>query len=244
LILVPSILSVDAAYTRAIGVREGSRVRYVGDVVPEHLLIDFGLLQSSPRILNQSGASDVLSIFTALWDWREAGKRTGEFYSVGIASESKVVLDRLLAGAAELRDVTDAGLRLLSEMFVAEVRLCEIVGNARPEEGSEHYVAYCIEAMTKKHFLHGQLVGMGIVLAGAYQGQDVTPIQDFFRVMGLDISPEANGLDRATVRQALLQMRDYVRSETQLLPGVFHFRNGIEPAEADRILDVLEGKGA
>ena len=32
LVLVPSILSVDAAFTRAVGVREDQRVCYVGDI--------------------------------------------------------------------------------------------------------------------------------------------------------------------------------------------------------------------
>jgi glycerol dehydrogenase-like iron-containing ADH family enzyme len=240
LVLVPSILSVDAAFTKAIGVREGSRVRYVGEVYPEHLLIDFGLLSAAPRILNLAGAGDVLSIFTALWDWRVAGRWHGEFFDADIAAQSQGLLDRLLAGAPDLRDVTDTGLRTLAELYVGEVRLCEIVGNSRPEEGSEHYVAYCLEHLTGRHFLHGALVGMGVLLAGAYQGQDVGPIARYLREIGLDCSFAGVGTTRDEVRACLLAMGDYVRQETQLLPGVFHFRDGITGSEADRVIAEVE----
>ena len=42
------------------------------------------------------------------------------------------------------------------------------------------------------------------------------------------------------MRRALLHMGDYVKQETQLLPGVFHFRGGVTPGEADRVLDALD----
>ncbi len=236
LVLVPSILSVDAAYTKAIGVREGSRVRYVGAVFPDHLLIDYGLLQRADPVLNRAGAGDILSIFTALWDWREAGTRLDEPYDATIADESRALLQRLFDGAPEIGAVSETGLRLLSDLYVAEVRLCEIVGNARPEEGAEHHVAYCLEHLTKRHYLHGALVGLGVLLAGDYQGQDVAPVRRFLDGIRLDTSCAALNTTPREVRDCLLALRDYVTRETQLMPGVFHFRNGVPPADADALV--------
>ncbi|MBM4396684.1 MAG: iron-containing alcohol dehydrogenase [Deltaproteobacteria bacterium] len=236
LVLVPTILSVDAAYTKAIGVREGGRVRYVGAVYPDHLLIDYGLLQAADPILNRAGVGDILSIFTAIWDWREAGARLGEPYDAGVAAESRALLDRLFEGAAGIGCCSDAGLHLLSELYVGEVRLCELVGNARPEEGSEHYVAYCLEHRTGRHYLHGALVGMGVLLAGAYQGQDVGPVKRFLSDVRLDSSYRAVGTTADEVRSCLLGMGDYVAHESQLLPGVFHFRGGISAADAGAVM--------
>ena len=235
LVLVPSILSVDAAFTRAAGVREGGRVRYVGDVVPEHLLIDFALLQEAPPDLNRAGTGDVLSIVTALWDWREAGDR-GEDYDAGIAAQAAGLLDRMYAGAATLRDVTDAGLRLLAELYVAEVRLCERVGTSRPEEGSEHYLAYCIEKTTGRPYLHGRLVGLCVDLVGRLQGQDTSTVRGFLETLGLDCSLDAVGLSRGELRESLLNMPDYLAGEPQLLPGVFHFRGALPSAEVETLV--------
>ena len=164
LVLMPSILSVDAAFCKAIAVREDNRVRYIGAVFPDYLLIDYDLLRTAPPDLNRAGVGDVISIFTALWDWREAAARLGEPYDAAIAAESSKLLDRLYAGAGALRDVTDDGLQLLSELYVGEVRLCEMMGSSRPEEGSEHFIAYCLEALTRRSFLHGRLVGLGVLV--------------------------------------------------------------------------------
>ncbi len=236
LVLVPSILSVDAAYTKAIGIREGSRVRYVGAMFPDHFLIDYGILQAADPLLNRAGVGDILSIFTALWDWREAGVRLGEFHDEGVATRSEALLHRMFDGAGEIGRCTEAGLHLLSELYVGEVVLCEMVGNARPEEGSEHYVAYCLEHQTRRHYLHGALVGMGVLLAGAYQGQDVVPVRKFLRDVQLDSSYKAVGTTGDEVRRCLLAMGDYVGQESQLLPGVFHFKGCIGPDDANAVM--------
>jgi glycerol-1-phosphate dehydrogenase [NAD(P)+] len=240
LVLVPSILSADAAFTRAIAVREGSRVRYVGEILPEALLIDYDLLSRAPRALNLSGVGDILSIFTALWDWKEAGLRLGEAYDPEIASASRGVLDRLLVGAPALRALGEEGLHLLAESYREEVALCERFGNARPEEGSEHYIAYCLEYLTKRHFLHGRLVSLCTLLAAHCQGQDTGPVRSFLEEVGLACSFAAVGTCRREMRDALIGMDDYIRQERQLLPGVFHFRGGIREEEADAVLDAVE----
>ena len=239
LVLMPSILSVDAGYTRAIGVREGSKVRYVGDARPLHLLIDFGVLQAAPPLLNKAGVGDIASIFTALWDWREAASRLAEAYDARVAAESQGVLDRLFAAGAEIREVTERGLVELSEGFVAEVRLCEQVGNARPEEGSEHYLAYCLESLTRRPYVHGQLIAACIALAGRVQGQDLAPFLAFLEELDLDVRLKTLRTSAEEMRAALLAVKEYVARETCLLPGVFHFREALTEDEVDEVLGSL-----
>jgi glycerol-1-phosphate dehydrogenase [NAD(P)+] len=236
LVLMPTILSVDAGYTRAVGVREGGRVRYVGDARPQRLLIDFDVLRQAPAVLNRAGAGDILSIFTALCDWRAAAEARGEAYDAGVAAESQALLDRLYAGAGALRDQTDAGLGLLSELYVGEVVLCEQVGNSRPEEGSEHYLAYALEAHSGGHYVHGQLIGLCVVIAGLWQGQDVAPVLRFLRELGLDCRPEAVGTSRDTLCKVVADLPRWLAGEPQLLPGVFHLRPPA-PAEAESLVD-------
>jgi len=239
LVLMPSILSVDAAYCKAIAVRENGKVRYIGSVYPDYFLIDFDLIRSAPKPLNRAGVGDIVSIFTALWDWKESGVRLNEPYDPATASESKKLLDRLFSGAEQLKDVTDEGIQLLSELYVGEVRLCELVGNSRPEEGSEHYIAYCVESLTKRAYLHGRLVGLGVLLAGAWQGQDVRPVKEFFRTLGLGVTFEETGVTREEMKRALLSMGDYLGAETQLLPGVFHFRGAPSETEIGELLEAV-----
>ena len=123
LVLIPSILSVDAAFTRAAGVRYVDKksgktsVRYVGDISAtlKGLIIDHNLLKSAPNELNQAGIGDILSISTALWDWREASKRQGESFSRSIAEKSLSVLNKLIMEAeSNIAECNDKGLSLLS----------------------------------------------------------------------------------------------------------------------------------
>lgn len=239
LVLIPSILSVDAAFTSSIAVREYRRVRYVGEVTPAHLLVDFNILQAAPPMLNRAGVGDVLSIFTALWDWNEASKRTGERYDPVVAGEADSLLEHMMSNVFELQMVTEDGLRKLAELFCEEVRLCNRVGSSRPEEGSEHHLAYCIEATTGKVLLHGRLVAMCTCLAAEYQGQDTRRIRAFLRDLQLDCSPGAVGVTREELRRSLGQVCTFVREEDQLLPGAFHFADQITPQELHGLMGTL-----
>ena len=118
--------------------------------------------------------------------------------------------------------------------------LCERAGNARPEEGSEHYFAYALEHRTRRHYLHGALVGLGVMLAGAWQGQDIAPVATFLRDVGLDCRFEAVGCTAGEVRDTLRAMDAYLAHESQLLPGVFHFRGAPGPDDADRLIAQVE----
>ena len=224
LVLVPTVLSVDAPYTKAVGVRVNHCVRYVGEVFPEHFLVDFDILRQSPKRLNRAGIGDVLSIFTALPDWRLGRDQQGEAYEEGIAGESQNLLHRLFAGADDIRECNEQGLKLISELYVGEVALCELVGNSRPEEGSEHYFAYALESITRKSYIHGELIAFSVLLAALYQDQDVDGVLDFLRRVDVVYLPEQIGVSWDEVERALLSLPEFLGRESQLLYGVFHHK--------------------
>ena len=62
----------------------------------------------------------------------------------------------------------------------------------------------------------------------------------FLKEIDLNCTLAAIGSNRAEMLRALTHIHTYVQMETQLLPGVFHFRSPIDEAEADRILTALE----
>ena len=69
LVQLPTLASVDACFTRMSALRDGERVRYDGDAVPDEVLIDYEILGSAPLALLSAGIGDVLSCLTALADW-------------------------------------------------------------------------------------------------------------------------------------------------------------------------------
>jgi len=207
MVLVPSIVSVDAPLTNTVAVRVDKTVKYVGDIFPEELLIDYDLIQQAPKAFNRAGACDIASIHTALHDWRLAHERNGEKFDAAVAQLAKDCLDELDRNAAEVYDVTPKGIDTIVDLFRREVEFCTQVGNARPEEGSEHIVCYNIEHITRRHFLHGDLVGLGIFMMSRLQGNDPGYALDLIQRCGLRYTvPDAT---REEVRQTMETLKAF-----------------------------------
>jgi glycerol-1-phosphate dehydrogenase [NAD(P)+] len=213
LILIPSIASVDACVTHLVAVREDGRVRNIGHAQAERLLIDYTLISAAPPRLNRPGAADVLSIHTASFDWRLGHEKTGEAYNEDIARRCANVVDELEQSAADIRDVGHAGIRKLIELFEDENDLCLELGAYRPEEGSEHFFAYNAEHATGKHFIHGELVNLGILLMSRLQGNRPEWVKTLLDDLGALYRPADIGMEMDELREILLTLAEYCRNE-------------------------------
>jgi len=217
LIVAPSIISVDAWLCRSIAVRVGHKVRYIGDAAAESIIVDTDLLREAPRELNLAGVCDVVSIATALGDWRIARDRFGARFDGGVYDEAKRIADDMIAAAPRIAKLDDDGICALVEGIADEVGLCERWGDARPEEGGEHFLAYCLEEKTHAHYLHGKLVAMNILIVLKLQREhavyDWRELKRFFDTIGLDYSPGSQNILREELKSALLSVSDYVRDE-------------------------------
>lgn len=185
MVLVPTIVSVDAPLTNMIAVRVDKTVQYVGDIFPEELLVDHSLIQAAPPELNRAGACDIASIHTALYDWRLAHDHRGEAYHPRIADQARECLSILDAAAQDVFQVTPKGIDTIIDLYRREVEFCAEIGTSRPEEGAEHIVAYALEHLTRRHFLHGDLVGLGIWTMARLQDNAHEWALDLIRRCGL-----------------------------------------------------------
>ncbi len=237
LILIPSIVSVDACVTHLVAVREGSRVRNVGHAEAEGVLVDYTLVSSAPPRLNRAGAADILSIHTASHDWRSGGEKPDETYSEDIARRCEDVVKDLESDASEIRDVSHAGIRKLVELFEAENDLCLELGNYRPEEGSEHFFAYNAEHATGKHFIHGELVFLGILLMSRLQGNRPEWVKSLLDKLGALYRPADIGLTIEELKRILLTLAEYCRNEN--LPHTIIYDAEITPAVVDELVSDL-----
>ncbi len=213
LILIPSVVSVDACVTQSIGVRDEGRVHYVGQVRPERLVVDFDLIRAAPARLNRAGAGDILSIHTGSFDWRLGHDKEGERYDPRVAERCAELLQELEWKAAEICQVSDEGIRTLVELFDAENDLCESFGNSRPEEGSEHFFAYNAELRTGKQFIHGELVCLGVLLMSRLQGNRPEWVKGLLEDLGMLYRPADIGLDPRELRDTLLTLSDFCQEE-------------------------------
>jgi len=238
MVLVPTIISVDAPLTNMIAVRVDKTVQYAGDIWPQELIIDHRLIQQAPKDLNRAGSCDIASIHTALYDWQLAHQDTGEAYYPDVAELARKCLAELDRNAAEVYDVTPKGIDTIVDLFRREVEFCARIGVSRPEEGSEHIVAYNLEHLTGRHFLHGDLVGLGIFTMARLQNNDPDWAIDLIRRCGLrytvpDASPEE-------VRKCLETLKSF-RKHAGLFYSVIDTRE-ITPDFIDETLAALFGR--
>ncbi len=212
-VLVPSIASVDACVTNTIAVREEGKVRYIGFVVPQVVLADFWLMESAPPHLNRAGVGDILSIHTALWDWRAAAGQGLIRFDADVARRVAALEDGIEERAEGIHAVTEEALQWLVEAYAGENALCLRVGHSRPEEGSEHFFAYNVEHRTGRGFVHGELVCLGVLLMSRLQENQPERIKRILEATRVRFQPRDLGLSLAEVEAALLTLLAYVEAE-------------------------------
>jgi glycerol-1-phosphate dehydrogenase [NAD(P)+] len=226
LVVLPTALSVDAFLTASSGIRQDGCVQYIPTKVPDKLILDFDVITAAPDWIRAAGITDVLSIATGCWDWKfahEKGKNpAGMEFIPWVYDNAQTILRGAIDCAEAAGRGNRLGLKSLYDCLVMEVQLCNQIGHARPEEGSEHYFAYCAEQFTGPGWPHGDLVGPGILLMAERQGQDIHPYEVALKACNIPldrIPPDA-------VRRTITQLPDYCRKHA--LPfGIAHVQEEV-----------------
>ncbi len=209
LVVIPTALSVDAFITAASGIRRDGCVYYIETKPPEDLILDLDVIAAGPESIRAAGITDVMSIATGSWDWKFANERgenpPGMEFIPWVYENALVILGAVL-DCAEAADAGDQqGLKTLYDCLAMEVQLCNQVGHARPEEGSEHYFAYCAENFLGHGLPHGDLVGPGIIHAARWQGQDTTRLEKALKACHIPL----DRIPAETVEQVRLELPAY-----------------------------------
>ena len=194
LVVLPTALSVDAFITWASGIRkhsplplgEGLGVRdgcvyYIETKSPEILILDLDVIAKAPASIRAAGITDVMSIATGSWDWKFAHEQNknpaGMEFHQWVYDNAQSILNGVLDCAEAAGRGDRDGLKTLFDCLCMEVQLCNQIGHARPEEGSEHYFAYAVENEMGHGLPHGDLVGPAILLIAKLQGQDTSRLE-------------------------------------------------------------------
>jgi glycerol dehydrogenase-like iron-containing ADH family enzyme len=214
LIQAPSITSVDAPFTDAIGVRRGGRVKYIGAVVPAFVVLDVDLIRSAPPRLNRAGIGDILSCHTGLFDWRLAvAHDRGAPWDESAAALGRRLLDELTEHVDAIRGVTPAAVRWLASAYRRIGAACNALRHSRFEEGSEHFLGYAYEHQTGAHPLHGELIAMCVVAMSTLQANEPAWAREVVVRSGVRANPLDLGIDKAQFVQSVLSLPQYVERE-------------------------------
>jgi glycerol-1-phosphate dehydrogenase [NAD(P)+] len=213
---VPTAMTVNAPFGHRSGLRLDGIVRYVGFSVPEAVYVDFDVIASAPAGLNRAGVGDILCYHTAHLDWsltHRLGKDEPQWpYDERLVSAARERLDAVLGALDAIHDVTDHGIRTLMEAHRWGGDTFHASGwNPRHIEGVEHFFFYNLERRTGRHFIHGQPVGLGIVLGSVMHDAGADEMVAALHRAGVDIRPEAMGVTWDDAEAAMRTLGTFVR---------------------------------
>jgi glycerol-1-phosphate dehydrogenase [NAD(P)+] len=213
---VPTAMTVNAPFGQRAGLRRDGIVRYVGWAVPQAVYVDLDVVRSAPAGLNRAGVGDILCYHTAHLDWqlsRDLGKTEDRWpYDESLVAAARSRLDAVLVALDDIRDVTDVGIRTLMDAHRWGGDTFHASGwDPRHIEGVEHFFFYALERQTGRHFIHGQPVGLGIVLGSVLHDDGADTFVEALRRVGVDIRPEAMGCTWDEVGEAMRTLGTFVR---------------------------------
>ena len=213
LVQVPTITSVDASFTDAVGIRDAGRVKYVGRIRPLMVLVDLPLIRSAPPRLNRAGVGDILSCHTGLFDWRlAAAAGHGHPWDDSLAALGNGLLDELESAAADIAAVSEAGVRFIAGAYRRIGAACASAGHSRFEEGSEHFWAYAYEHATGAHPVHGEIISLATCALAHVQGNDPDRVRRIVSSSGVRANPLDLGVTSDEFAAALLGLAEYSRA--------------------------------
>lgn len=211
LVQIPSITSVDAGFTDAVGVRVDGNVRYIGNIRPEKVVLDTALVCGAPAHLNRAGIGDIISCATGLFDWRFASSQgIGHEWRDDLAELGKKLLVDLADNLDEIARVTPTGVRFLAESYRVIGAACAAAGHSRFEEGSEHFWAYAYESLTGAHPVHGEIIAFAVVVMAHVQGNEPERWRDYVVRSQVRAHPGDIGISKDDFAQTCAHLSQYV----------------------------------
>ena len=180
--LILTMISTNAFSTdKACLIKNGKKTTLQAKT-PNIVIFDKELLKNA-KDFNNLGLCDVLSIHTALFDWKLANKYNGEKINKYYKIADKL-LQKMKKFIFKNFDVLDKKLWQSFKFIEQSGIITNKYGSGRPESGSEHIYAKEIESRIEK-VVHGLAVINGIKIMSQWQNnvdEDIEKIYDMFEI--------------------------------------------------------------
>ena len=166
---IPSMLSTNSYATNKVAIIENEKKITLNAKMPDKIIIDNTFLKLSEEE-NLYGLADVLSIYTALYDWKIANEDINEKIDENIYAKAENLLVEVMnfINTNSFDKITENNLKLFE--FIGKAGyITNLYGTGRPESGSEHILAKEIES--KINIPHGISVSIGIIIMSIIQKQ-------------------------------------------------------------------------
>ncbi|MCL2690112.1 MAG: iron-containing alcohol dehydrogenase family protein [Chitinispirillia bacterium] len=159
MISVPTSISNDGFASPSASLLVYGKRRTQKARIPFGVVIDTEIIKKSPEPYTYSGIGDLISKYTANFDWKLAHRMTQEPVNDFAALISSNAVDIMVNYPK--KDIKDLEfLRLICGCLVMSGVAMEVCGSSRPASGSEHLVSHAYDMIASSNSLHGIQVGV------------------------------------------------------------------------------------
>lgn len=205
---IPSMLSTNSYATNKVALIDNGKKMTLEAKMPDKIIIDNEILKLSKNE-NLYGLADVLSIYTALYDWKIANKDINEEIDKDIYDRADKLFYEVLEFINNnlLEDIVDNNMELFKFIGIAGY-ITNLYGTGRPESGSEHIMAKEIER--RIDIPHGMSVSVGIMTMTLLQNREVNGILDAIKKMNIFENSYKYGLSKEIIEKSFLELEPRV----------------------------------
>jgi glycerol-1-phosphate dehydrogenase [NAD(P)+] len=181
-VCIPTMLSTNAFATNKVALQiNGPKVTLDAKLADE-IILDENLVTAA-GMHNLYGLCDILSIHTALYDWRLAANAGVESISYDIYEKADGLLEKAISFALNTPNLHKPDITFLFSMIGESGHITNLYGCGRPESGSEHIFAKELER--RADVPHGISIATGIMLMSHIQGNSSDDVQAALRRIGV-----------------------------------------------------------
>ena len=203
-ICIPTMLSTNSYATNKVALIDNNNKITFDAKTPDSIILDSELLKKSVTY-NLYGIADILSIKTALCDWKIAFEDIGEKIDEDIYNKSMKLLNDVIYFISNntLEEISN-DIEKLFEYIGISGEITNIYGSGRPESGSEHIFAKSIE--TKLKIPHGIAVSFGIILMTIMQENEVDEIINIIKKINVLENSGLYGVNSSIIEETLINL--------------------------------------
>lgn len=187
-VTIPTQLASDAICSPIAIVRDASGAEQsMGARMPTAIVIDMDVVDSAPRRTWLAGLGDLVSNLSAAREWRIAHELHGEPLDDFACLTAEAAALSVVEHDATLDD-PDYRQKLIRGLILSGIAM-EMAGSSRPASGSEHLISHALDRILERPHAHGLQVAVGTVAAGLLRNEDVSRLVQFYRAVGLPVTP-------------------------------------------------------
>lgn len=159
IISVPTSISNDGFASPGASLFVNGKRKSLKAKIPFGVVIDTEIIRKSPSYYTYSGIGDLISKYTAVYDWKAAYRVRQEPVNDFAVLISTNAVENIVN--YKNKDIEDLEfLRLICGCLVMSGVAMEVSGSSRPASGSEHLISHAYDMIAQKPSLHGIQVGV------------------------------------------------------------------------------------